>query len=236
MSFRENHPGLAKEDRAGRTNAGDMEAIIREVRDYSCSRFDGARGSHDWEHTRRVHALCLRIGRVEGADLSVLELAAYLHDIGRSEQDRALGSLCHAAHGAEMARKFLAPRITDRRILENVIHCIRTHRFRGDSAPETLEAKVLFDADKLDSIGAVGVGRAFLFAGEVGAALHDPAADPEDSEPYTRLDTAYREYRLKLQRIKDGMLTREGRRLALERHAFMEEFFGRFLEEVAGRR
>jgi uncharacterized protein len=211
-----------------------METIIREVRDYARKCFEGARGSHDWEHTRRVHALCLRIGRVEGADLNVLELAAYLHDIGRSQQDQAMGSLCHAIRGADTARSLLEPRLGDRGMLENIVHCIRSHRFRGDYAPQTLEAKVLFDADKLDSIGAVGVGRAFLFAGELGAALHDPEADPESSQPYTRQDTAYREYRLKLRKIKDRMLTREGRRLALERHAFMEEFFNRFLEEAAG--
>ncbi|MCF8063050.1 MAG: phosphohydrolase, partial [Deltaproteobacteria bacterium] len=121
-------------------------------------------------------------------------------------------------------------------MLDNVIHCIRTHRFRGDARPETLEGRVLFDADKLDAIGAGGIGRAFQFAGEVGATLHNPLADLESTAPYTREDTAYREYRLKLSRIRERMLTQEGRRLAGERHAFMERFFDRFLEEVRGKR
>ena len=213
-----------------------MDDLIEEVRDYALACAQGARGSHDWEHTRRVHALCLRIGRAEGADLAVLELAALLHDVGRSAEDEARGEVCHAERGADMAREFLRERLPLCDRLENVIHCIRTHRFRGDARPETLEARVLFDADKLDAIGAVGIGRAFQFAGEVGATLHDPSVDPLNSAPYTREDTAYREYCVKLSKIRDRMLTPEGRRLAGERHAFMERFFERFLEEVAGRR
>jgi len=116
----------------------------------------------------------------------------------------------------------------------NIIHCIRSHRFRGNHRPETLEANVLFDADKLDAIGAVGIARAFLFAGEVGAKLHNPYIEPEDTEPYGEEDTGYREYKLKLSRIKERMLTGEGRRMAEERHIFMEMFFKRFTAEYEG--
>ncbi len=94
---------------------------------------------------------------------------------------------------------------------------------------------MLFDADKLDAIGAVGIARAFLFAGEVGARLHNPDLAPEETLPYTADDTGYREYRLKLVRIRERILTTEGRRLAGERHRFMEEFFERFLEEYEGK-
>jgi uncharacterized protein len=99
-----------------------------------------------------------------------------------------------------------------------------------------LEAKALFDADKLDAIGAVGIARTFLFAGEVGAKLHNPHIEPEDTEPYSDEDTGYREYKLKLSRIKDRMLTTEGRRMAEERHQFMEMFFDRLTEEHEGRK
>jgi uncharacterized protein len=212
----------------------DMETLVQDTRSYSITCSNGATGSHDWEHTRRVHALCLRIGREEGADPLVLELAAYLHDIGRAAQDRAKGRICHAELGAEMALKFLKTRLPGGRLLDNVVHCVRAHRFRGDVRPETLEARVLFDADKLDAIGAVGIGRAFQFAGEVGATLHNPSADLCDTRSYTREDTAYREFMLKLSGIRERMLTTEGRRLAGERHAFMEMFFERFLEEISG--
>jgi uncharacterized protein len=211
-------------------------ALVEAVRVQARGFFHGARGSHDWEHTERVLRLCRRIGPVEGADMPVLLVAAILHDIGRGEQDRTAGEICHARHGAEKALAVVRslPLSPDRQ--ENVLHCIRSHRFRGREHPSTLEARVLFDADKLDAIGAVGVARAFLFAGEVGARLHNPDVDPAETRPYSEEDTGYREYRLKLRKIKDRMLTAEGRRLAQERHAFMEAFFNRFIEEYQGKR
>ena len=207
---------------------------IEDIKAFAIRSFSNARGSHDWDHTQRVYNLCMHIGQVEGADLEALEIAAYLHDVGRSYEDESRGAVCHAEKGAEITRNLLAGYpISDER-KENIIHCIRSHRFRGNHQPESLEANVLFDADKLDAIGAVGIARAFLFAGEVGAKLHNPYVQPEDTEPYSEEDTGYREYKLKLSRIRDRMLTAEGRRMAEERHAFMEMFFHRLTEEYEG--
>ncbi len=80
----------------------------------------------------------------------------------------------------------------------------------------------------------MGIARAYLFAGEVGAVLHNPYMDPTEARPYSRDDTGYREYRVKLSKIKDRMLTDEGRRMAIDRHAFMDAFFERFLREHEG--
>jgi uncharacterized protein len=196
--------------------------------------FRSTRASHDWEHTLRVYRLCEKIGVVEHADMEVLLIAACLHDIGRCYQDASNGLICHARKGEEMALPLIQTiPLSDRR-KKNILHCIRAHRFRGDCAPETTEAKVLFDADKLDAIGAVGVARAFLFAGEVGARLHNASTDIEDTQPYTREDTGYREFKLKLSRIRERMLTEEGKRIAAGRHVFMVSFFDRFLKEHAG--
>ncbi len=207
---------------------------VEEIKDFAVRCFSNARGSHDWDHTQRVHNLCMHIGQVEGADLEVLEIAAYLHDIGRSYQDESKGGVCHGQKGAEMAHALLAQYPISDVQKANIIHCIRSHRFRGDQQPETLEAKVLFDADKLDAIGAVGIARTFLFAGEVGAKLHNPHIEIEETEPYSQEDTGYREYKLKLSRIKDRMLTAEGRRMAEERHTFMDMFFKRLTDEHDG--
>lgn len=211
-----------------------MKDTVESIMMLAKKHFSGAKYSHDWEHTLRVYKLCMHIGRIEGADLEVLAIAAYLHDVGRAYQDRLKGSVCHAEKGAEIARDILKnyPLPEDKK--ENIIHCIQSHRFRNSHHPHTLEAKVLFDADKLDAIGAVGIARAYLFAGEVGALLHNPDTDPAVVKPYSKDDTGHREYKVKLSHIKDRMLTNEGRHMAQERHAFMEAFFERFLKEHEG--
>jgi uncharacterized protein len=209
-------------------------ALVSRIREEAGTYFRSARGSHDWDHTERVLKLSLRIGRKEKADLEVLKLAAVLHDIGREEEDRSQGRRCHARSGAVMAKEILKRRGCDPGTIRAVVEAIRTHRFRKGGAPKTLEARILFDADKLDSIGAVGVGRAFLFAGEIGARLHDKTIDVRKTKPYTREDTAYREYLVKLSRVRDRMTTREGRRIASERHRFMADFFDRLNKETDG--
>jgi uncharacterized protein len=209
-------------------------ALVSRIREEAAAFFKSAKGSHDGDHTERVLRLALRIGRREKADLAVLELAALLHDIGREEEDRSHGRICHARIGAAMARRILEDHGCDPAVVRAVVGAIRTHRFRKGGTPRTLEARVLFDADKLDSIGAVGIGRAFLFAGEVGARLHDKAVDVRRTKPYTPDDTAYREYLVKLSRVRDRMTTREGRRIAAERHRYMTAFFDRLNKETDG--
>jgi uncharacterized protein len=214
--------------------AHEDQRVVETVRCLAEKMFAGAKGSHDWEHSLRVYRLCQRIGPLENVDMTVLGIAAYLHDIGRCHQDFSNGEVCHARKGEEMA----APLVGELPIVDgqkkNILHCIRTHRFRGDSVPATKESKVLFDADKLDAIGAVGVARAYQFAGEVGARFHNPGEIIEGTRAYSIDDTGYREYCVKLRRIKERILTQTGRGLAEERHTFMELFFNRFLREHRG--
>lgn len=207
-----------------------FEKIQKEAQKY----FLKARGSHDWEHTLRVYNLALRIGKKEKANLKILKLAAILHDIGRDWEDKSEGKICHAEKGAELARKILEKYKLNNKEIEKISHCIESHRFRGKKKPQSKEAKVLFDADKLDSIGAVGLGRAFLFAGEVGAKLHNKGINLGKTRQYTKEDTAYREFMLKLRKIKNRMLTKTGKKMAKERHKFMTDFFKRLDKEVNG--
>ena len=130
-------------------------------------------------------------------------MAVLLHDIGREEESKNK-SICHAKYGAELAEKILNKLNYDLEKTKQVIYCIRAHRFRENNKNElqTLEAKVVFDADKLDSIGAIGIGRAFMWAGEYNSKLDCPEISDNElisaKYHYSKCDTAYREYILKL--------------------------------------
>jgi uncharacterized protein len=215
-----------------------IEAIAAEARKF----FVEASGCHDWSHVERVRALARRIGREEKADLFVLEAAVLLHDIAKVEEMKAKGGFCHAEEGAKRAIPLLEKEGVDAETISRITHCIASHRNRseGKSVPESLEAKILFDADKIDSLGAIGVARDFLFAGMIGVTKlyaeneAEHAKNPKKYE-YTEDDTAILEYETHLKGIKDRMLTKAGRAIAKERSDFMKYFFTQFWKEVKGR-
>jgi uncharacterized protein len=193
--------------------------------------------SHGFEHVRRVVALAQRIAKAEGANLGIVRTAALLHDIGREEQSRT--GACHAEVGARQSREILDDHSPE--FVSAVVHAIATHRYRDkDNMPQTLEAKVLFDADKLDAIGAIGVGRAYAMAGWRGQKLWSPldASDSGDRssviEGKAEKHTPVQEYLFKLRHLKDVMFTNSGRSLATARHVFMVSFFDRLDREVQG--
>jgi len=191
-----------------------------------------AGAAHDFDHVRRVLALAERIGEAEGANMRIVRAAVLLHDMARTE---AAGSgECHARLGATRAREVLAGFPPDD--VEAVAHAIAAHRFRNDVQPETLEARVVSDADKLDAIGAIGVARAYAVAGRLGSRLwgvvdagyqERNAASPEDHTPV-------HEYIYKLARLKDRMYTPAARQIAEGRYHFMVQFFEQLDREVAG--
>lgn len=189
--------------------------------------------SHDIDHTLRVRDLCMKIWKAEWADLEILEIAALLHDIGRPKEFETKWEICHAEYGAQLAKDFLQNLWLEQDKVDNIVYCISTHRFRKWNAPETLEAKILFDADKLDCIWAVWIWRAFMCAWEIWSKLHnDRWVDVEKTQEYSKDDTAYREYVVKLSKIKDKMFTETGKKLAEKRHNLMETFFDELLDET----
>lgn len=207
-------------------------SVIEQIRNRAIDFFENTRWSHDWEHTLRVHNLSLHIGEKENANLEILQIAAILHDIWRKYQDESSGKICHAEKWADIARDILKQFFVEDYKIEQIVHCIETHRKRWAKIPVSLEAKILFDADKLDSIWAVGTGRAFLFAWEIWAKLHNKWVDINNTKSYTREDTAYREFLVSLNKIKDKMFTKEWKRIAKWRHDFMVKFFDRINLEV----
>jgi uncharacterized protein len=165
--------------------------------------------SHDDGHTERVLQLALLIAEKEGANIEIVRKAAELHDIARSHPN-------HAVEGAKKARKLLREKGYDDDFVDKVIHCIETHSFSSGIKPETLEAKVLSDADKLDAIGAIGIARAFLYSGEQGRTIEDTIQHFED----------------KLLKLKDLMETETGKSIAEDRHAFLLNFYRRLRLEI----
>ena len=213
-------------------------ALFPQLLDRAKQILESVPACHDWDHTLRVLANARHLADAEGADAAVVAFAAVLHDIGRPEELADNGKTCHAQLGEERTRDVLRELgVSDSAFVEQVAHCVRAHRYRrrrDSEPPATLEARVVFDADKLDCIGAVGIGRSFHFAGRTGARLHNTESEATGSESYSREDTAYREFLVKLRGIHERMLTAEGRRIASARHQFMVAFFGRLCREVKG--
>jgi len=213
----------------------DEQIIIDRAATFAKERMPRLHSSHGWDHVERVVAMAEHIASTEkDADPFIVMAAAILHDIARIDEVESAGSLCHAELGSRMAHDFLAVNGLDAVRADIIRRCILSHRYRNDHEPDTIEAKILYDADKLDSTGAIGVGRAFLFSGEVGARLHDPDIDVDLTRAYSKEDTAYREYLVKMRYIHEKMLTAEGRRIASERHRFMTDFFTRLQDEARG--
>ncbi len=210
------------------------EEFFDKLREKVLPYFEGINPCHDICHTDRVLSLALAIGEKEGADLEILKVAVLLHDVARKEQDESRGEICHAERGGELAWEILREMGYPYDKIVKVVHCVETHRFRNEKIPESVEAKVLFDADKLDGIGGIGILRATSFAGHIGAVVHNPDVDVENTKPYSKDDSAYREFFAKLVRVKEKMLTGEGKKIAEGRHEFMVEFFDRVNKEVRG--
>ena len=189
--------------------------------------------AHDREHVYRVLNNAVEIaGSEPSVDWDVLIAAALLHDISRPEQI-ADSRIDHASHGAEKAYSFLTAQGFPQDFCSHVRACIRTHRFRKTEPPSTLEARILFDADKLDVCGAIGIARTLEYNGETGrpiytrdetGAISDGTGDAADS--------FFREYKFKLEGICEHFLTEKGRQLAIKRHGAALAYYEALLSEI----
>lgn len=211
----------------------EFEDKFLEIAAFVKRKLENAGGCHDFDHTQRVLTNALLLAdKLPEADRRVVRMASLLHDVARPEEAATKGRKCHAVLGSELAASLLREAGFDESFADRVAAAVLTHRFRAGRIPTTPEARIVYDADKLDSLGAVGLGRAFLFAGRVQAKLHNKASEAVGSPAYSREDTAYREYLVKLRHIPGGMLTAPGRRLARSRARFMRTFFRRLNEET----
>ncbi len=204
---------------------------VDEAREY----YHSAESGHDFDHVMRVLALAERLARAEGADVEIVRAAALLHDIARADEDAA-NSGDHAQMAAERARTLLLERGVAPERAEQVAHAIAAHRFRGSTTPQTLEAKILFDADKLDSIGAIGVARAYAISGTLNQRLWSEVAPDvvATRDQHNSHHTAVAEFVVKLSKVRERVHTAAARQIAEERHVYMAQFFDRLAREVKG--
>ena len=189
--------------------------------------------AHDKEHIYRVLYNALDIAETESrVDQDILITACLLHDIGRGEQFRN-PNVCHALAGGDMAYKFLTENGFGADFAENVRHCIRAHRFRKSEPPQSMEAKILFDADKLDVSGAVGIARTLIYRGTVGEPIYSVLRDGTVSDGTDDTESSFfKEYKFKLEKLYDKFYTQRGRELAENRRKHAVEFYGNLLGEV----
>lgn len=193
---------------------------------------------HDWWHIDRVRRNALHIAREEGADLYVVELAALLHDVADWKFHDGDDSI-----GPRTARDWLTRHEVPADVIDHVCEIIATVSFKGAGVPTamaTIEGKCVQDGDRLDAIGAVGIARAFAFGGHFGRAMYDPDVPPEQHQTFAAYKSkggpTINHFYEKLLLLKDRMQTSAGRRLAIVRHQFMEQFLDQFFGEWRGDR
>ncbi len=192
---------------------------------------EGDDGSHDLAHILRVFRNALRIHAAEGGDGRVLAAAVLLHDCVAVEKNSPLRDQASRL-AAEKAGGILAALGWDRAAIEAVAHAITTHSFSANLPPETLEAKILQDADRLDAIGMVGAARCFYIAGRMASGLYDPVDPLAKERPLDDKRFAIDHFEVKLFKLADGFQTKAGRMLATERHQRLMQIRDMFLDEI----
>ena len=190
--------------------------------------------AHDKEHIYRVLYNALEIANTEiNVDYDILIAACLLHDIGRKEQFEN-PALCHARVGSEKAYRFLKGHGFASGYAEQVKQCIRTHRYRRDDRPQSLEARILFDADKLDVAGAIGIARTLVYKGAVAEPLYSVSAQGEvltgenDTKP-----SFFQEYKYKLEKLYSGFYTEKAAKIAKERQQSAVDFYNALYREAS---
>ena len=189
--------------------------------------------AHDKEHIYRVLYNAILLAKSEeDVNYDVLITACLLHDIGRKEQYEN-SELCHAVVGADKAFRFLINNGFDLNFAEKVKECIRSHRYRKTTPPQSIEAKILFDADKLDVVGAIGIARTLLYQGIVSDPLYTVLPDGTISDGTNDTSPSFfYEYKYKLENLYSGFYTEKAASIALERKKIASDFYYGLYDEV----
>ncbi|MEH7458660.1 phosphohydrolase [Bacillus pseudomycoides] len=186
---------------------------------------------HDWYHIERVHKLAISLAKQEGGNLFVIEMAALLHDVA----DEKLNESEEA--GMKKVSNWLEELSVPEEESKHILHIIANMSYKGGHGGkiETLEGKIVQDADRLDALGAIGIARTFAYGGAKGRLMYDPNVPPREAmtkEEYRKSnDPSLNHFYEKLLKLKDLMNTDAAKREAEVRHRYMEEFIGQFMKE-----
>lgn len=216
----------------------EKNSIVKKTKEFVRKKLEGEGSGHDWWHIERVYNNALNIAEYEkGADVFVVELAALLHDIADWKFND--GNL---EAGSIVSREFLKTLNVDDKIIEKVAYIVKNVSFKGageKNEMNTLEGMIVQDADRLDAIGAIGIGRAFAYGGNKNREMYNPEISPENHEDFNAYKnskgTTINHFYEKLLLLKDLMNTQRGKMIAQERHKFMEEFLEQFYKEWNGK-
>ena len=197
-----------------------------------------AEGGHDWWHIERVWIIARKIAATEEANLLIVELGALLHDIADSKFHQGDETL-----GPQKARQFLQSIHVDEDIIFQVEQIIRNISFKGGNFEigfNSSELNIVQDADRLDAMGAIGIARTFHYGGFKNREIYNPDIQPQlhqNREQY-KASTAptINHFYEKLLQLRDRMNTQTGKRMAEQRHQFMEEYLEQFFSEIEGNR
>lgn len=214
----------------------DWNRVISQTTVMVQARFADDVTGHDWWHVDRVRRLSIAIARAEGAQPELCELVALLHDLGDWKFHRGDESA-----GPRLAAEWLYSLQVPAETIAQVCSMIAGVSYKGAGVitpMPTLEGKCVQDADRLDALGAIGIARAFAYGGAKGRRMYDPDTAPEQHASFSAYKASegptLNHFYEKLLLLKDRMQTETGRRLAAERHAFMEAFVTQFLREWQG--
>ncbi|WP_163709279.1 HD domain-containing protein [Mangrovibacterium lignilyticum] len=208
----------------------DKSVYIQETAMYVRLQFEQDAGGHDWWHIQRVWQLARKIAQHEKADLFLVEMAALLHDLDdwKLKQPKQ----------ETRSRKWMIKLGVDMEYIDKIEKIITEVSYKGagvDTTPNTIEAKVVQDADRLDAMGAIGIARTFAYGGNKNRLIYNPEIKPElhiDFESYKKANApTINHFYEKLLLLKDRMNTDYGKKMAEERHRFMKLYLDQFFKE-----
>lgn len=210
-----------------------MKNLIENTVEFVKKKLEGAEAGHDWFHIERVWKLSRKIAETESCNQEVVELAALLHDIADPKFHNGDETLA-----LKVSRDFLESQNAEEKLIEQVLFIIKNISFKNrGEVPKNLpvELKIVQDADRIDAIGAIGIGRTFNFGGFKNNPMYDPNVEPKlnmSKEEYKKSNgTTINHFYEKLLLLKDLMNTEKGKEIAGERHDFMLKFLDQFYKE-----